>query len=167
MKALTERFGAKALKRALILGVAGALLSSFFVAQAVTSTNLGSTTVKLADQGFSDDSAVVVFSNGIKLIPTTDGTPVRTTSPGVDVTSSLPEVTTAVTQGKYAYEFQVKESGINALSGGEKYRIEVYGTIGTSTSLLASFYMQQVTVEGLAEEGVTGTVDVGDVVHDS
>lgn len=96
MNALTMRFGATALKRALLLGVIGALLSGFMVAQAVTSTNLGTTTVKLAAQTFADDTAVTIVSLGVNVIGTTDGTPVGDTSPGVAVTSALPEVTTAV-----------------------------------------------------------------------
>ena len=167
MNSLTARFGAKALKRALMLGVAGALLSSFMVAQAVSSTSLGTTTLKLADQSFSDDTAVAVSSNGVKVVPTTDAVAVGTSSPGTAITNSLPEVTTAVTQGNYAYEFVVQESGLNTLTGSETYRIEIYGTTGSTTSLLATLYMNQASAEVGAFEGVTGTVDLGTTVPDS
>ena len=167
MNGLTMRFGATALKRALLLGVIGALLTSFMVAQAVTTDNLGTTTLKLASQTFTSDSAITVVSNGVKVIPSTDGTPVGSTSPGVTITSSLPEVTTAVTKNNYAYEFVVKEAGNATLTGTEKYKIEVYGDNGSTNSLLATFYMQQGSPESGAAEGVTGTVDVGTSTHNS
>ena len=135
MNALTTRFGATAFKRALLLGLIGALMTSFMVTQAVSSTNLGTTTVKLADQTFSDDTTVTIASLGISVIDATDGTPVGDTSPGVAITSALPEVTTAVTKNNYAYKFEVKESGNVTLTATEKYKIDLYGDDGTTTSL--------------------------------
>ena len=167
MNTLTRRFGATAVKRALLLGVIGALLSGFMVAQAVTTTNLGTTTVSLAAQTFADDTTVTIASLGISVIGANDGTPVGDTSPGVSITSALPEVTTAVTKNNYAYVFEVKESGVATLTATEQYKIDLYGDDGTTTTLLATFFMQQASPEAGAVEGVTATVDVGATVHDS
>ena len=168
MNALTMRFGATAVKRALLLGVIGALLSGFMVAQAVTSTNLGTTTVSLAAQTFADDTAVTIASLGISVIGANDAVAVGDTSPGVAITSALPEVTTAVTKNNYAYKFEVKEpAGGSTLTATEKYKIDLYGDDGTTTTLLATFYMEQASPEAGVVEGVTATVDVGTDVHAS
>ena len=165
MNSQTSRFSTTTIKRGIIIGVAGALLMGVMVAQAVSSTNLGTTTVKLTDESFSDDLSVTVASNGIKIVPATDAVAVGTSSPGTAVTSGLPEVTTAVTAGNYSYEFEVKESGLNTLTGSETYRIEVYGTTGATNSLLATFYMNQASAEAGAVEGVTGTIDLGTSIN--
>ncbi len=47
----------KAVRRALILSVIGALFTGFMTVNTVTSTNLGNGTVKLATETFSDDAA--------------------------------------------------------------------------------------------------------------
>ena len=72
MNRLTTKFGATALKRALILGVIGALLMGVMVAQAVSSSNLGAGSIKLATQAFSDDTAVTIAAKGIMVIGATD-----------------------------------------------------------------------------------------------
>ena len=167
MNRLTTRFGATALKQAFIFGMIGALLMRVVVVQSVSSTTLGSGSLKLDTQSYSDDSAVTIAAKGIKVIGSTDGTPGGTTSPGTAVSSSLPEVTTAVTKNNYAYVFEVKESGDNTLTGSETYKIEVYGDNGITTSLLATFYMNQASAEALAVEGVTATVDVGSSTDNS
>ena len=101
MDAIITRIGVTALKRALLLGIIGAMLTGYMVVNTVSSTDIGPAgggAIKLASQTFSDDTQITVSSNGIKVVPSTDATAVGDTLGGeVEVTSSLPEVTTAVT----------------------------------------------------------------------
>ena len=168
MDAIVTHFGTSALKRALLLGVIGALLTGFMVVNTVTSSSInpaGGSGIKLVGQTFADDSDITVTSSGIKVVPTTDAVAVGTTLGGeVEATSSLPEVTTTVTKNNYAYEFVVKESGVAtwALTDGtDDLKIEVYGDNGTTTTLIATFYAKQGVLEAGSVEGVTGTVDLG------
>jgi hypothetical protein len=168
MDTIISRFGATTLKRALLLGVIGAMLTSYMVVNTVSSSDItpaGGGAIKLASQTFSDDTQITVSSNGIKLVPSTDGTPVGDTLGGeVEATSSLPEVTTAVTKGNYAYEFEVNESSAAdwaETDGTDDLKVEVYGDNGSTTTLLATFYIKQGVLEGSSIEGVTGTVDLG------
>ncbi len=166
MNLVLTRFGAPALKKALLLGIVGAMLTGYMVVNTVSSSSIGPTgggAIKLIGQTFSDDADVTVSSNGIKVVPSTDAVAVGDTLGGeVEATSSLPEVTTAVTKGNYAYEFEIKESGATAWAltdGTDDLVIEVYGDNGTTT-LLATFYVKQAVADGTVE-GVTGTVDLG------
>ena len=68
MDAIITRFGATALKRALLLGVIGALLTGFMVVNTVTETDIspaGGGAIKLTTQAFSDDTSVSVVSKGV------------------------------------------------------------------------------------------------------
>ena len=168
MNAVMARFGATALKRALLLGVIGAMLTGFMVVNTVSSTDIspaGGGAIKLVGQTFSDDTQITVASNGIKVVPSTDAVAVGDTLGGeVEATDSLPEVTTAVTKGNYAYEFEVKESAVAdwaAIDGTDDLKIEVYGDDGSTTTLLATFYAKQGVLQATLIEGVTGTVDLG------
>lgn len=168
MDTIISRFGATTLKRALLLGVIGAMLTSYMVVNTVSSSDItpaGGGAIKLASQTFSDDTQITVVSNGIKIVPSTDSSPVGDTLGGeVEATSSLPEVTTAVTKGNYAYEFEIKESSAAdwaETDGTDDLKVEVYGDNGSTTTLLATFYIKQGVLEGGSVEGVTGTVDLG------
>jgi hypothetical protein len=63
----------------------------------------------------------------------------------------------------------LKEAAANSLQAGENFKIEVYRDDGSSTSLVATLYMKQDTVDDASVEGVTvqaytGLTDVlGDV----
>ena len=168
MDAVISRFGATAIKRAMLLGIIGAMLTGFMVVNTVTSSDIspaGGGGISLSSQTFTNDTQITVVSNGIKVIPSTDGTAVGDTLSGeVEATLSLPEVTTAVTKGNYAYEFEVKESSATdwaATDGTDDLKIEVYGDNGSTTTLLATFYVDQGTADVGDVEGVTGTVDLG------
>ena len=165
---IISRFGATTLKRALLLGVIGAMLTSYMVVNTVSSTDIspaGGSGISLSSQTFTDDTQITVVSNGIKVIPSTDGTAVGDTPGGeVEATDALPEVTTAVTKGNYAYEFEVKETLVAdwaATDGTDDLKIEVYGDDGSTTTLLATFYAKQGVLQATLIEGVTGTVDLG------
>ena len=161
MKELSMRFGATAVKRALISGIIGALLTGFMVAQAVTSTDLGSSSVKLVTESFTDDTAVIVTALGTGIAGSTGGA-VGGTSPGVEaVGPTLGVVNSALTQGNYAYKIEVKEAAAGSWAASQNYKIEVYETTGSTTTLLATLYTQQGTADAGSVEGVTATVDVG------
>ncbi len=166
MNVLATRFGTTALKRALLLGIVGALLMSFMVAQAVTSTNLGTSSVSLATETFTDDADVTVTAVGVGVVGSNTAA-AGDSAPGVEIVDTLPAVNNALTKNNYFYRFDVQESGIDTLGSAENLKIEVYGDDGSTTTLLATLYTQQVTVDAANAEGVTATVDVGSTVHDS
>jgi hypothetical protein len=156
-----SRVTPSALRWAILLGVIGALFTGFMLVNTVTSTSLGTSDVKLANETFSDDSDITLVRKGIKLVQTTTAA-VGTSAPGqVEITSALPAVNNALTQNNYAYEFEVKESGVTTLQSDENLKIEVYGDDGTTTTLLATLYTRQATVDDASVEGVTVTVDLG------
>ena len=167
MNGLTMRFGATALKRALILGILGALLTGFTVANTVTSTTLGNASIKLASEVFTDDGDVAVAAVGILKVASTISA-VGDSGPGVNMALGLPAVNTALTKNNFAYRFEVKEDTADSLLVGEDLKIEVYGDDGTTTTLLATLYAAGVAADGNAK-GVTATIDLGSttVVHNS
>lgn len=138
---IIDRLGGRTLRWAIFLGLIGALVMGFAVASTVTSTNLGNSNVKLATETFTDDADLSVVAKGIKLIQTTTAA-AGTSAPGVEVASPLGVVNNALTKNNYAYEFEVKESGVATLQSGENLKIEVYGDDGTTTTLLATLYTQ-------------------------
>ena len=168
MNDLIAKAGSTALKRALLLGVIGAVLTGFIAAQAVTSTNLGNGSVKLATESFSDDADVSVVGKGIMVVAS-NASALGGSAPGVEMDNTLPAVRTALTKNNYAYEFEVKEAAVTSFQSGENLKIEVYGDDGTTTTLLATLYTQQGTVDDVNVEGVTVTVDLAStsIVHDN
>ena len=168
MNELIAKAGSTALKRALLLGALGAVLTSFIAVQAVTSTNLGNGSVKLATESFSDDADVSVAGKGIMVVGA-NASAAGASAPGVEVDNTLPAVRNALTKNNYAYEFEVKEAAVASFQSGENLKIEVYGDDGSTTTLLATLYTQQGSVDDVNVEGVTVTVDLGSttVVHDN
>lgn len=160
MNELTIKLGSKAVKRALFLGVIGMLLMSVTVVTTVTSTNLGSSSVKLGTEAFSNDTDVSIIAKGIKLIKTSAAAAGDSAS-GVEVTSALPAINNTLTKNNYAYEFELKEASVANLQSGENLKIQVYGDDGTDTTLLATLYTQQSIVDDVNVEGVTVTIDLG------
>ncbi len=167
MNGLTMRFGATALKRALILGVLGALLTGFTVANTVTSTSLGSGSVKLANEVFTDDGDVAVAAVGVLKV-SANAAAVGDSPTGVAIALGLPAVNNTLTKNNFAYRFEVKESSADTLIAGEDLKIEVYGDDGSTTTLLATLYTQGATADTNVK-GVTATVDLGSstIIHNS
>ena len=130
-----------------------AFLMSVTVAYTLTSTNLGTSTIKLAKETFSDDTDVVVASNGIYKQRGTGLTASGDVAPGVESDNTLPVVTNGGGKNRYVYEFEVKEAASNSLSFGENLKIQVYLSDGASTSLLATLYMKQDMVNDVSVEG--------------
>lgn len=158
---LTKRIASAGLRRAILLGLVGALVIGVVVANAVTSTTLGGGGLTLAKESFSDDADVAVASKRIFKQGSTVAA-VGDSAPGLEATDTLPQVTNGKGAGaEYAYEFEVKEAAVNSWQIGENFKIEVYMDDGTTTSLLATLYTQQGTVDDVNVEGVTVTAFTG------
>lgn len=157
------------LRKAVSLGLIAALLAGFAAVNTVTSTNLGTESVKLSSETFSDDTDVNIIGKGVKIIEAAAAAAAGGSAPGVEVTSVLPAVNNALVLDNYAYEFEVKEVGNTSFQSAENLKIEVYGDDGSSTTLLATLYSQQGTVDDASVEGVTVTVDLGSstAIHNS
>lgn len=168
MNTLILKFGPTAVKRAIFLGVAGALVMSVGVVTTVTSSNLGTSNIKLATESFTDDPDVSVSAVGI-LKNVANAAAAGTSAPGTEANDTLPGVNNTLTKNNYAYRFEMKESGVAAWQSGEDFKIEIYGDDGAATSLLATVYTRQSTVDDVNIEGVTVTVDLGSssAVHDA
>ena len=168
MNTLTLKFGPTAVKRALFLGVAGALVMSVGVVTTVTSTNLGTSNIKLATESFTDDPDVSVVAVGV-LKSGANAAAAGTSAPGIESNDILPAVNNALTKNNYAYRFEMKESGATTWQLGENFKIEVYGDDGATITLLATVYTQRATVDDANVEGVTVTVDLGSssTIHDA
>ena len=160
---LNSRTASAGFRRAVLLGLLGAFMMSIVVVNAVSSTNLGSQTLKLARETFSDDADVAVFAKQILKIKNSDvASPAGDTTPGVEAAAGLPQINNNLIKNNYAYEFEVKEAANNSWQSGENFKIEVYMDDGTTTSLLATLYTKQVDlVDDGAIEGVTVVVDNG------
>lgn len=168
MTSLMSRYGTGALTRATLLGLAGAFLAGLMVVNTVGSTDLGSSSVKLAVETFTDDPDVAITTVGVLKIPS-NASAIGGSGPGVEATSAIPAVNNATTKNNYAYRFEIKESGVAAWQSGENFLVEIYGDDGSTTSLLATLYIQQSIVDDVSIEGVAVTVDVGSstIVPDS
>ena len=168
MNTLILKLGPTAVKRAIILGVAGALVMSVGVVTTVTSTNLGTSNIKLATESFTDDPDVSITAVGVLKSGANAGA-AGTSAPGIEGDDTLPGVNNALTKNNYAYRFEMKESAPTVWQLGENFKIEVYGDNGVTAALLATLYTQQTTVDDATVEGVTVTVDLGssNTIHDA
>ena len=146
-----------ALFRAALIGLGGAFLMGFMVVTTVTSSSLGTGSIKLGNEGFTSDATVTLNGLGAQLGTTTAGA-LGGASPGEEATTPLGPVNNSLTAGNYVYKFEVKEtlSGDWTGSPNEIYRIEVYG----DNVLLTTLFTTQSTAVGTVE-GVVVTVDVG------
>ena len=168
MNGMIARYGGTAVKRALLMGVIGALLTSFIVVNTVTSSSLGTTSLSLATETFSADANLSITALGVMKVASNAGA-IGNTSPGVDVTSGADTIQNGQTKNNYAYQFTVAEALVGSLTTGDEYKLEVWGDDGTTTSLLATLFFQQTTEEGAAVEDVTVIVDLASstTIHDS
>ena len=130
---------------------------------AVTTINLGSGSIRLGRETFSDDTDVTAVSQRIFKLRNADvAGPAGDSAAGVEAASGLPQVNNNLTRNKYAYEFVVQEAALNSFQSGENFKIEVYMDDGTTNSLISTLYMKQVTlVDDGSIEGVTVVVDTG------
>ena len=73
-----------------------------------------------------------------------------------------------ITEGNWTYRFTVDEASDNDWVGTREYKVEVYQTVGSDTTLTATLYWENDT-NGVGPEGVVATVDLGSssIVPDS
>lgn len=159
IRTIVAKYGAKAVKRAAILGFIALLWSSFVVAQAVTSTS-STESVFLANQTFTSDPDVSIAWQGL-LKAGSNQSAAGTSVPGVEATGGMPESRTALIKNNFIYIFQLKEVANTSWSAGRQYRADVYGDDGTNTILLGTLYFQNATADAGSIEGVTIKVDQG------
>jgi predicted tellurium resistance membrane protein TerC len=108
MNVLTNRFGTTAFKRALLLGIVAAFLMSFTVAQTLTTTSQSST-VFLGGESFTADADVSLVWKGLSKAGSNQ-TALGDTAPGIEATTGLAAVRTAIVKNNYVYAFEVKEA---------------------------------------------------------
>ena len=78
----------------------------------------------------------------------------------MDVTSAAASIQNAQTKNNYAYQFTVAEAAVGSLTTGDKYKLQVWGDNGSTTSLLATLYFQQTSEESSAVADVTVPIDL-------
>lgn len=159
MATLTSKFGSTALKQAILLGIIGAFLMSFVAANTLSSSS-NSSTVTLANETFTSDADVSITFKGLSKASTNQAT-AGNTAPGVEATSVLPNVQTALTKNNYVYSVEVKEAAVTSWPAARQYKVEVYGDNGTTVSLLGTLYAQQATADAVNTDGVTVKIDTG------
>ena len=167
LKGLISRYVA-ATRGAIVLGAAAAIVTSAVVGYtAISATDInpggaGDEQISLAVNTYVADADVTIENPEI-VISTSSISAAGGSAPGVEAVDTLPGVNTAVTADNYAYQFEVKESGVATLLVGEDLRIRVYGydSSGPTTTLLATLYTQQAVSDTGNVEGVTVTVDLG------
>lgn len=146
--------------QAILLGIIVMFLMSVVVVNTITLSNLGTSTIKVYKDSFSDDPDLVLVSKKLRKVANAEAGPaVGDSAPGVESSSALPRVNNILKQNKYAYEFEVKEATVNSFQAGENFKIEVYMNDGTTNSLVATLYMKQDTVDDTSVEGVTVMAD--------
>ena len=165
-----SKFPLIGLRPAIILGLAAAILTSVVVANALTATDLGGGTesIDLAVNTFADDADVEITRLGLFKSSTTTAA-VGDSAAGIEATVALPAVNNALTRNYWAYRFTVQETGVDVWGVGEDFKFDVYGDIGSTTTLLATLYLQQGVADDGDIEGVTATIDLGSatVVYDT
>lgn len=159
LRTLTRRLKTTALKRALLLGFIGAVLMSFMAVNTLTSTSQTST-VKLSNETFTSDPDVAITFKGISKAATAQAA-AGNTAPGVEATSALPVIQTALIKNNYVYSFEFKEAAVTSWPAARQYKVEVYGDDGTTVNLLATLYTQQATSDAVNIDGVTVKLDTG------
>lgn len=159
MASLTSKFGSTALKQALVLGIIGAFLMSFVAVNTLSNTT-STRTVALVNETFASDADVSVTFIGLSKANSNQAA-AGNTAPGVEATSALPNVQTALTKNNYVYGVEIKETAVASWPATRQYKVEVYGDDGTTTSLLATLYAQQATADATAIDGVTVKIDTG------
>ena len=163
-----NKIASKALTRATLLGLVGALLTTGFVVvyANISATDLGAgdEEISLSVNTFVDDTEVTVDNSAIGIVSATAGALGDTTGTAVEtVIAAYAPVNNALTADRYSYAFDMHETAVADWLAGEQFRIRVYGydSAGPTSTLLATLYTKQVTAVGATIEGVRVTVDLG------
>ncbi len=158
-------FGGSAVKRGILLAAFATLLASVGVTYAaITATDLaptpGDEAVLLGLNTFVADPDTEFASADIA-ISIASASAAGDSQPGVEADSTLPAVNNPVTRGNYGYTFVVRETSNTAWGADEDRRVRIWSDDGTTTTLEATLYIRQATVDGGAIDGVTLTIDLG------
>ena len=157
---LTRGIASAGYRRAVVFGLIGALLMGIMVVNAVTTTNLGTESIRLGRETFSDDTDVTVVSQRIFEITTADeALATGDTAPGVEASNLMPQVNTDLEAGNKAYQFEVKEATATSWQVGENFKIKVFIDEGGGPTIIETLYTKQDTVNDAAVEGVLVTPD--------
>ena len=130
------------------------------VVNTVTTTNLGSTNIRLAGETFSSDPDVQIEPYGFGIgsddsgVGTTQGTATEMESGVVGKFAN-----TALPQDNYTYSVLIKEAAVASFAAGEVHKIEIYGGNATSNTLLGTLYCKQDAADDGAIEGCEAKVD--------
>ena len=163
---LVNKMASKALSRATLFGLVGALLMTGFgvVYSNISATDLGTgdEDISLAFNTFVDDAEVTVENSAIGIV-TAATAAAGDTAPGVEADVAIfPAVNNLLVVDNYSYSFDMRESAPGDWLVGEDFRIRVYGydSSGPTSTLLATLYTQQGTADA-GTEGVRVTLDLG------
>ncbi len=162
-----SRLSSTAVRRGLLLGLVGFLLTSVVVVNTLAVTDVspngpGDQPISLNVNSFINDVDVSVTTTAVIIIPTNAGA-VGDSPTGVEpTTSAFPVINNVLNADNYAYRFNMQETSAGAWGVGENFRIEVYGyLISTDTNtLITTLYTDQAVADG-GLEGVTATIDLG------
>jgi hypothetical protein len=145
----------------IVAAVAGGLVSSVKVADLMTTTDLGATSVKLGKTLFDDvtipsDSGILVTPQNAA-VTAVSSSPPGDISPGEEATSGLPSVNTTLIAGNFSYKFELREAEANSFQAGDAFRIEVT----ENAAVVGVLYFKQDTVDDAVIEGISVEVDLG------
>ncbi|MEE9325267.1 MAG: hypothetical protein V3U90_06940 [Dehalococcoidia bacterium] len=146
-------------KGLIALVLIGVLFQSFMVVDASSFTSEEDVSFR-GGETFTDDTDIVVTSNGIRKITSATAS-IGDKDPGVEATHLLPQINNALVSNHYAYMIEVKEATVDSWAVGDRFEVELYGGGSMGVDLLATLYVQQAVANHDAIEGVTVGVDVG------
>ena len=161
---LRNKFASRSFRRSVLLGLFGgfAILMGVTSTYAISSTNLGTTNIKLASETFTADADVTVAAFGFgtgnddTAVGTTQGTATEVESGGAGKMANP-----FLTKDNFTYAVLVQEAAITSFQTGEVYKIEIYGDDGTTNTLLGTVFCKQDSVDDGVIEGCQATVDQG------
>ena len=153
----------KLLKARVAVATALAFVTALFsvaVVSTVTSSSLGSSSIKLFAETFTDDSSVTIVG---KAITKASGNVAAngTSPPGVEAAVGNPKANNALAKRNFVYAFDVEETSADSWQLGDRFEVDVYMDDGVSTTLLATVYIKQDAVDDASIEGVAVEVDTG------
>ena len=153
----------KLLKARVALVTALAFLTALFsvaVVSTVTSSSLGSSSIKLFTETFTDDTSVTVIGKAITKA-SANAAANGTAPPGVEAAVGNPKANNALARRNFVYAFDLRETAVDSWQFGDAFQVDVYMDDGVSTTLLATVYVKQDTVDDASIEGVAIEVDTG------
>ena len=147
---------------AVLFGVLGAVLMGITVVNTVTSSNLGSSSISLANQTFSNESAVTIIPQSIGKASGNASAIGDTLGTAVEGAAPYGTARTALVKRNYSYRFDMQEASVASWQSGDQFKVDVYMDDGSTNSLIGTLYVEQVAlVDDLSIEGVSIEMDTG------